>query len=151
MTIASLWQAFNQKHWAGQLDPTPIWFPATSPYGRWAGCCTGTVSGQTHHIQILRNLDLQKKADVLLHEMIHQYLIESKKNPNHNAVPWCSEIMRLAKEIWDKVIWASPSSPRRGQGRVQKESPDGEPSIPRQAIASFPHSLELSVRLTDYL
>lgn len=110
---ADLWQALNQLHFRGSLDPTPIWFPQTSPYGRWVGLCTGNHKAQTQHIQIVYGQGEQERANILLHEMIHQYLLESRLDASHNALPWCNEIMRLSQEIWGVKIWASPSEPRK--------------------------------------
>lgn len=152
--IADLWQEFNQRHWQGTLDPTPIWFPSASPYGRWIGQFTGNMQRQSHHIQLVRRLDRQERADVLLHEMIHQNLFESKQCTDHNAVPWCSEIMRLSREIWGVELWAAPSNPRKLEGasvRIQKSCPDnGKKSIPRSSIARWPHSVGLHVPVSDY-
>lgn len=145
---ADLWQAFNKCHWEGKLDPTPIWFPSASPYGRWIGLCTGNKSGQTQHIQILKGKEQQEHANILLHEMVHQYLFESGQNPSHNAMPWCSEIIRLSRDIWGVDIWASPAQPRKVDGvsrRVQKLSPDGVESISRKQIACWPDSIGLNV------
>lgn len=151
---ADLWMAFNESCWGGRLDPCPIWFPTASPYGHWIGLCTGNQAGQVQHIQVLRQLPEQQKANILLHEMIHQALVESGKKTKHNVEPWCGEIMRLSREIWGVEVWASPSVPRKRDGvsvRVQKRSPTGEESISRKAIAGWPDSLELSVPLNKFL
>jgi|GEM_PF-2622125 hypothetical protein len=151
---ADLWQALNERHWKGTLDPTPIWFPSASPYGRWVGKISGNHKGQTQHIQIVRGRSKQEKADILFHEMIHQYLFENSLNPNHNAEPWCDEIMRLSLEIWGTEIWASPSNPRKVKGksaRIQKLSLNGETSLPLKKIASWPDSISLNIPISDYL
>ena len=152
--VADLWRAYNDRHWEGALDPVPIWFPRATPYGRWLGLCTGNSHHQTQHIQLKHGCSLQEWADILIHEMVHQALLETRRNPNHNARPWCDEIMRLSKEIWGQDIWAAPSLPRKVDGksqRIQKRSPDGEESISRKAIASWPHSLGLHVEIGHYL
>ena len=146
LLIADLWDAFNGRYWQGRLVPVPIWFPAASPYGLWTGQYTGGPDCTSHHIQLVRGLSSQETANTLLHEMIHQYLHESGQSASHNAWPWCNEIMRLTKLIWGREIYASPSQPRKVNGksqRIQKQGPNGEASIPRKHIASWPHSIGL--------
>jgi hypothetical protein len=154
VTLAKIWQGLNVKHFGGSLTPLPIWMPSTFPYGGAIGLFCANHQRESLHIQIKQNLSLQEKVDVLFHEMIHQTLSETRRNTSHNALPWCGEIMRLAKEIWDVEIWAAPSLPRKVDGkskRIQKPSPAGIKSIERRAIATFPHSLELSISIDDYL
>lgn len=151
--ITKLWSALNQKHFDNVLKPLPLWFPSLFPYNKTAGRFTANLEGQSLSIQIKAGMTLQDKSDVLLHEMIHQYLSESDLNPNHNALPWCNQIMRLSKDIWDKTIWASPSVPRKVNGiskRIQKPSSEGSPSIPLADIASWPHSIDLHLPIKDY-
>jgi hypothetical protein len=155
--LAKLWRAFRDKHF-GALQPLPIWLPPTFPYGYCIGLFTANPNRESLSIQIKYGLTLQEKADTLLHEMIHQELSERGDVAKHNATPWCSEIMRLGKEIWNYEFWASPALPKSIEGpkgrttvRVQKDSETGERSISRKSIASFPQSLKLSVNLDDYL
>lgn len=152
--LAKLWQGLNEKHFDDRLIPLPIWFPSTFPYGCAIGLFSANFDGESLHIQIKRGMEIGQKANVLLHEMIHQSLSESGQDPSHNGTPWCEEIMRLAKEIWDVSIWASPCSPRKIGGksqRIQKESSGGDESISRKAIATFPDSLGLNVDIKNYL
>lgn len=152
--IARLWQAFNEKHFGGKLVPCPLFFPTATPYGKWIGLFTMNHSFESLHIQLKYSLSVDSKADVLLHEMVHQYLCETHQATGHNANPWCNEIMRLTKEIWGVTIHASPDSPRRVNGRsvrMQKPAADGTPSITRRQIATWPQSIGLSVPIADYL
>ena len=152
--IADLWWAFNERFWGGRLVPCPLFFPRATSWGRWIGLYTRNHDYQTLHIQLKFALSFEDKADVLLHEMVHQYLGESQQNTAHNADPWCQEIIRLTSEIWGQRIHASPANPRKVKGRsvrIQKPAADGTPSISRRDIASWPHSLGLHVPLNDYL
>lgn len=152
--LADLWAVLNDRLWDGQLEPVPLWLPRCTTYGRWIGLCTSNGRGQVLHLQVKYQLCRHMRADVLLHEMVHQYLVQTGQNSKHNAWPWCSEIVRLTKEIWGIGIWASPSVPRRVNGkpkRVQRPGPDGQASITRQQIACWPHSIGLSLPLDDYL
>lgn len=146
--LAGKWGSFNEKYWQGKLVPLPIWLPSAPPYGRWFGLYSGGPGRTSHHIQIKRGLDNQSMLGVLLHEMTHQYLYESGQESQHNSEPWCDEIMRLTKLIWGRDIWASPSQPRKVDGksvRVQKTGPNGEESLPLKLISTWPDSLRLSV------
>lgn len=152
--MADLWDAFNQQLWGGRLDPAPMWMPTCTSWGRWIGLCTANAEHQTLSIQVKWQLSMQARADVLLHEMIHQALHEARLCTAHNALPWCQEIMRLTQEIWGVRIWASPAVPRRVHGkstRVQRPGPDGMESITRKQMASWPHSLGLEVPIGRYL
>lgn len=154
VALAKIWQGLNVKHFGGNLTPLPIWMPQTFPYGHAIGLFSANYERESLHIQIKQNLSPQKKVDVLFHEMIHQTLSETRRDTSHNALPWCGEIMRLAKEIWNVEIWAAPSLPRKVDGkskRIQKKSPDGIESIERTAIAGFPYSLKLTIPVNDYL
>lgn len=151
--ITKLWSALNQKHFDNVLKPLPLWFPSAMPYGKVIGRFTGNPEGQSLSIQIKASENFQSKANILLHEMIHQYLFETDQDVKHNALPFCNQIMRLSKDIWDKTIWASPSVPRKVNGiskRIQKPSSDGSPSIPLADIASWPHSIDLHLPIKGY-
>ena len=152
--LAKIWQGINKKHFGNALTPLPIWFPATLPWGKSIGQFTANTQGESLHIQLKRGMSMQNKADTLFHEMIHQKLSEDGKNSDHNAVPWCEEIMRLTQELWGVSIRASPDSPRKVDGksqRNQKTSPKGRERISRDAIASFPQSLGLNIEIKNYL
>jgi hypothetical protein len=152
--LADLWHGFNQTLWDGKLDPAPMWMPTCTDWGRWIGLYRGNHANQTLSIQVKWQLSEQDRADVLLHEMVHQALHEAMVCTKHNAVPWCQEIMRLTQEIWGVSIWASPSLPRKVKGksaRVQKPSPTGAESITRKQIAGWPWRLGLHVPIQHYL
>lgn len=152
--MADLWHGFNQQLWGGRLDPAPMWLPTCTNWGRWIGLYSGNAEHQALSIQVKWQLGAQARADVLLHEMVHQALHEARLCTAHNAVPWCQEIMRLSQEIWGARIWASPSVPRRVKGkstRVQRPGPDGTESITRKQIAGWPWGLGLHVPISRYL
>jgi len=152
--LADLWQAFNVQLWGGRLEPVPMWMPTCTNWGRWIGLYTHTGMGRSLSIQVKWQLGPQGRADVLLHEMLHQSLAEARRCTAHNAAPWCQEVMRITRELWGVSIWASPSVPRRVAGkstRVQAPGPDGQPSITRKQIAGWPSSCGLHVSLHHLL
>lgn len=150
--LATAWEQINDRFFNGVLHPCPILLPTSPPYGHWIGLCTGNVEGETVHIQLKRDMTTEDHVNVLLHECLHAYLRECGLSTDHNDVPWCSEIMRLSKQIWGADVWASPSVPRRVNGimkRIQKPRSDGKESIGRDLIAKWPHSIGLSLADAD--
>lgn len=152
--LSKVWQGLNQDWFYGKLNPLPIFITNVFPYGSAIARCFGNPKFSiAHHIEIKESLDEQKKVDVLLHEMIHQFLFESNEKSDHNAKPWCREIMRLGKEIWDYEFFASPSVPRKvtvdGVRRSYREQKEG--SIELKQISGFPLSLKLNTPYKDYL
>jgi hypothetical protein len=84
--------------------------------------------------------------------MTHQYLLERGESPKHEDAPWCREIMRLHRAISGKVIWAAPETVakrvvngKRKSVRVQPACPQGAPSLSRDAIGRWPHSVGLDL------
>jgi hypothetical protein len=151
--LAELWHGINLRLFDGRLLPVPIWLPRTTTYGRWIGLCTSNRRRQTLSLQVKYQLTPQAQADVLLHEMVHQALVESGQASGHNAWPWCQQIVRLTSDIWGHDIWAAPSVPRRVAGksmRVQPNGPDGRPSLTRKQIATWPHSIGLRLPIDTY-
>jgi hypothetical protein len=152
--IADLWCAFNDRFWNGNLEPCPMFFPRSTTYGRWVGLFTANRARKSLHIQLKHSMSVQYKANVLLHEMIHQYLCESGQCTKHNDHPWCNEIMRITKQLWNVDIHAAPDSPRKVKGysvRVQKPSATGQASITRKQIATWPDSIGLSVPINEFI
>jgi hypothetical protein len=156
VALARAWEWMNEECFDGVLVPCPILLPSSPPFGHWVGLCTGNPQNETVHIQIKRDMTLGEQFNVLLHECLHAYLRELGQSTDHNAIPWCNEIMRLTRQIWGVEIHASPDSPRRINGvskRVQKPSATGQQSITRTQISRWPHSIGLNVpteRFTDY-
>lgn len=182
--LARLWIAFNDAHFGGKLEPLPLWQVATFPHGGAIGMFTAgkerslsiqlklQVLGEKYKKNVLpekipdaaergryiRKSDRLLKPGVLLHEMIHQHLFESGQHTGHRGQPWCDEIMRLSKDIWNRDIWASPSRPTKEKNdegdwvsvRKAKKSPDGKESLSGEDIARWPHSLDLIVPVECY-
>jgi hypothetical protein len=81
--VGEAWLHLNKKHFAGKLRPLPITIVSTSPYGRWTGLTYGAAK-RAHLIQLTvprEAGELVADRGVLLHEMIHQYLLERSESP----------------------------------------------------------------------
>jgi hypothetical protein len=67
--------------------------------GTWLGLTHGSRNGHgTHRIELTHpGMGARLIADrtTLLHEMIHQALVEQGVNPHHDKEPWRAEITRL--------------------------------------------------------
>lgn len=108
--------------------------------------------GWFNHLASIKHY--QGKADVLFHEMIHQFLFENNENAKHDSKEWCREIMRLGKEIWDYDFFASPTKVRKQKlddGTLHSVRKQDEGSISRTKIARFPQSLNLNINVENYL
>lgn len=152
--LSRAWEWMNDQCFYGMLRPCPILLPSSPPYGHWLGLCTGNFEGETVHIQLKRDLEQGVHFNVLLHECLHAYLRETRQHIDHNAKPWCHEIMRLTREIWGVEIHACPSSPRKINGRsvrVQKPSATGQASITQSEISNWPDSIGLIVPVDRFL
>ena len=156
--VAATWLEFNRQHFGGKLHPLPITIVSTSPYGHWLGLTYGGADhNRTHLIQLTmprNSSELVADRGVLLHEMVHQHLIERGESPKHEHGPWCREIMRLHLAITGKRIWAAPEvvGKRRGENgerksiRYQPICPEtGMKSIPRGKLSRWPHACGLDL------
>jgi hypothetical protein len=145
---AEYWLEFNELYFGGQLQPLPIFFTPSTPYGKRLGwtCCQEEV---THIALAAPRLGKFLVADrsTLLHEMIHQALFERGVNPSHDGEPWRTEIMRLHRQITGNDIWAGaptivkikqPDGGRCSQ-RINKPQPGtGAKSLTQKVIARWP-------------
>jgi hypothetical protein len=142
----SLWRHYNHDYFNGVLEPTPVLYIPTSPWGHWVGC----------HIRD-RNIYLMYPSEkrswgfvrgVLLHEMVHQFLEQSGVDVGHDGTPWCQEIMRLSK-VFGRNIWAGKYTVTKVHGRSQrtnKPNPDKDSkaiALNQDQISKWPHSIGL--------
>ena len=90
-------------------------------------------------------------SDVLLHEMLHAFLMLRGEAADHNAPPWCRMITELTPDLTGDEIKAEPV----GTMRVPNPARETDPQAPKtkvvrrakpghltqQQIASWPHSV----------
>jgi hypothetical protein len=150
--VAGCWRDFNDRYFDGRLKPLPIVLVATSPHGHWLGLTHGSRNGHgTHRIELTHpGMGARLIADrtTLLHEMIHQTLVEQGVNPHHDKEPWRAEITRLHSVLTGgERLWCAFDQVRKVNGRsVRVPAPAPEPNmrtIEQKDIARWPRSVGL--------
>jgi hypothetical protein len=145
------WEELNDLYFDGKLEVGAIIWGLT-PHGRTLGFYSPIDNQITLHSSLVEpksespwdmgSLLGEKFAeDVLLHEMIHQYLRQYKKytgKESHNCDEWCEEIVRIAKMMGEEIK-AKPIKPQRVDGEVKRFVEDGH--LSRMDIKNFPHSI----------
>ena len=151
------WASINEDHFGRQMTPPGIQFgltPHGSKMGLWRGWeetiilhrslidPSGDAWGKRHQ------LGHRYAWDVLLHEMIHQYVdtvreVEdpegnSPSNSVHNCPSWVREINRLSNDL-GLDCEASVIRQKRVDGSVQWCVPDGH--LTMAELGSWPHSV----------
>src|SRR6266487_3044944 len=123
--VAECWRDFNDRYFDGRLKPLPI--ELAHP-----GMGARLIADRT----------------TLLHEMIHQALVEQGINPHHDKEPWRAEITRLhAVLTGGERLWCAFDQVRKVNGRsVRVPAPAPEPNmrtIEQKDIARWPRSVGL--------
>src|SRR5262245_59206010 len=104
-------------------------------HGHWLGLTHGSRNGHgTHRIELTHpGMGARLIADrtTLLHEMIHQALVEQGVNPHHDKEPWRAEITRLhAVLTGGERLWCAFDQVRKVNGRsVRVPAPAPEPNM----------------------
>lgn len=158
--VAAHWMEFNQLYFDGKLQPIPICIVQSPPYGHWLGCTACNMTRKRAHLIQLsypkgtfkhgRHYQppvLVADRATLLHEMIHQHLVELGKDPGHDTPGWCAEVMRLHRVITGVKIWAAQEKigktkmvdGHRSSRRYQPKDPEtGATSLDWGSIARWP-------------
>jgi hypothetical protein len=158
---ADTWTQLNTDHFDGRARYHGIVFGLT-PHGGCLGHTSPTTGRITLHPALLdpqsddpwllkwrgAGLGARFAADVMLHEMVHATLHDrgvtnTHRNPHHNTVEWCDEIMRITPQLGLDPVKAAPVKPRRvridGESVVVRKELDGHMS--RNDIGHWPHTL----------
>jgi hypothetical protein len=140
------WAVYNEQYFGGMLRPIPIVITNTLPFGRRLAFCSHGL-GRTITINVPREHNrLLGDNCSLLHEMIHQCLLERGEYASHDGAGWRREIMRLHKEITGSEIWAGRSKTARQAGkvvRINEPHRDGRASLTQDEIACWPRSVNI--------
>jgi hypothetical protein len=139
-----LWQYYNLEYFNGVLEPTPVLYVPTSPWGAWVGCFIRDRNVYLMYPGKKRSWGFVR--GVLLHEMVHQFLEQSGKCTAHDGEPWRREIMRLS-QVFGKNIWAGKYTVRKVRGKSQRvnlPNPDEDSKaqeLTQGQIARWPDSI----------
>lgn len=150
--IHAAWCKYNDLYFNNTLKPLPIVPTAILPYGHCVAYTRGS-RGVANHIMLAAPKQgevLVADKGVLLHEMIHQHLFETGKDPSHAGKPWCDCIVRLNKQIGRKAIHAAPDkfgkdADRRSFRFKPVCEATGLASLSQQDIARWPHSVGIKL------
>jgi hypothetical protein len=141
-----LWREYNALYFGGALQVTPVLYVPTSPYGHWVGCI---CYQQNIYLMEPRKDGHYRTWDfvrgVLLHEMVHQYLQQLRRNAAHAGQPWCDEIMRISR-LFGLDVWAGAYTVARVNGKLMRvnrapASPNGAQVLQQKEIARWPHTV----------
>jgi hypothetical protein len=107
VALVELWKEINQRCFEGRLCPLPIQWVTCMPYGR----CVGSIRHshakghqRTARIEIMRTRSNKDAALILLHEMVHQSLMEQDMDPSHISAFWRKELVRLSLDVFGKSV-----------------------------------------------
>ena len=150
------WHAHNQRFWDGELPLCGIQWGLT-PHGRSLGYWAGHQNTITLHQSLIEpqgdawgiahQLGERYAADVLFHEMMHQYIdrvlgvTDGGRGASPNASPhnnrhWVAEVNRLSERLGFDCR-AQVIKQRRVDGKVKWAPPPGFMSM--DELSRFPH------------
>src|SRR5262249_32936022 len=134
----------------GSLTPCPIAYLRVRPPSR-VSCIAPSRSGPYSLNLVLPNNTRPWSCTrgALLHQMVHQWLVQTDRDPAHTRQNWCNAIMQLSRVFFGKSFWAgyrSLGNKRDDNGvwrsvAINMKGPTGEESIPQQMIAEWPLSV----------
>ena len=150
------WAELNENLWDGELPICGIQWGLT-PHGSAHGLWSGSQNTITLHKSLIEpkgnawgiahKMGERYAADVLLHEMMHQYIdvvlgvrdggeSESPSKSSHNNPYWVAEVNRIA-QLLGLDCKAQVVKQRRVNGRVKWAPRDG--AMTMSELGSFPH------------
>jgi hypothetical protein len=106
--LVDCWAAYNSAFFANALTPVPVMLLWSSGSRLQTGQ-TQYGRGFTFNIQIKRALSPKHARTALLHQMVHQNLVEHGLDPKHSGRPWRDEIERLSRLVFRVHVRAAGS------------------------------------------
>jgi hypothetical protein len=153
--LVDLWTLYNKRLFGGDLQPILITRSRVFSYGRCVGWIR--VDREPHRQIQVKEFSEEICTDqcrILLHEMVHQALLERGQSPKHADQPWCDEIMRISR-LLGQPIWAGKYTVirhgrdlRRGNRPAPTELA-GLRALSHKEIARWPHSVGLRLPECD--
>ncbi len=89
--IAELARARLRCFFGDELAPCIIAMTPVSPHGRWIGLTCYSRAGGAHLIYLTTSGKLNGGRGVLLHEMVHAWIVQQGRDASHAGAPWCEE------------------------------------------------------------
>ena len=139
---AAEFRHLNDRYFRGELPPLPIVINLTA-YGHCIGLTRPTawlahprITVSTEAFNGSRRMPGGRRmvTDVLVHEMVHAWLILRGENPKHNDDPWCKTIGELSLAVLGHEINARPVRPRR----VPNPDREADPKAPKTIVVRRP-------------
>jgi hypothetical protein len=150
-SLADLWSLYNQRFFDGVLRPILIVRTRVFPYGHCVGmtvCRAGEDPLRHILVKTFSWPICHAQRAVLLHEMLHYYLFETKQDPKHAGQPWCDEVMRISREL-GQPVWAGRYTAIR-KGKTTRRGNQLPPEdltelrrLTQREIAAWPGSIRL--------
>jgi predicted SprT family Zn-dependent metalloprotease len=137
-----LWQQYNQAYFDGKLRPTPIIYVPTSTYGHWVGCTHYRHDQERASLIYLMRKDWQMVRGILLHEMVHQCLVEAGQDASHAGQPWRDQIMRISGEHFGVNFHAGRIKVIK-EKKTRKSIKLNEGDLTQGEIARWPQSVHI--------
>jgi hypothetical protein len=145
------WARLNSKFFGNTNEPGPILWGLT-PRGKSLGSYSPTKNRIILHTSLvhkstdapwgIKNLGKKYASDVLLHEMMHQYIHQVSlpvTKDIHNNKSWCNEVNRIGALLGFKNMLRAEVVKQRRVGGTRAYFP--KPGcMPRKEFAAFPHS-----------
>jgi hypothetical protein len=145
------WKRMNSEFFGNANEPGAILWGLT-PYGCGLAYYSFMHNSITMHTSLvypstdapwsIENLGKKYASDVLLHEMMHQYIHQMSlpvTSDSHNDPSWCAEVNRIGALLGFKnMLRAEVVKQRRVEGKRKWLPKPG--CMARKDFAEFPHS-----------
>lgn len=147
--VVDAWSVLNDRYFDGHLRPVPLVLTQAQPFGRRLAFCSYGTAGRTITLNVPKlHTSLVADNGTLLHEMIHQHLVERGEEASHRSDGWRREIMRLNRRITGEPIWAGRTTTKRDpkSKRVVRYNEPGENDTPSKSqgeIAVWPDGFSI--------
>jgi hypothetical protein len=116
--IVERFDYWNARAFGNALPLMPIQIVPVAPYGHWIGRASAGGDSEGGKVKLQnRNREGFTSAldDVLLHELLHQYLHVRNEAAKHAASPWRREVERLSRELYGIEVECAPAHPVKGK------------------------------------
>jgi hypothetical protein len=117
--IIARFDHWNERAFGRELSLLPVQIVPVAPYGHWigrAGAEDGESAEPVIKLQNHRGAGFSDElGEVLLHEMLHQFLRHRGEAWKHASRPWVREVERLSRELFGIEVECAPYYPVKGK------------------------------------